>query len=873
VRAVPAQGGKTAVSGDAPTSFHLGAGESVARARPLSDAATSSAGRINRGVLRGAGISPPKSVPQHPAARQTLVLVDVANPGRRWRDPNTLESRHRAESAAAFAPPAGPPDLSAPAGAAAAASAGAGAAGAARPRSSSFLARNGGATRYLSNGVSNRAVTPALSAHQRLSSLEDSLAQTGTQLWTTGPAGYVRGSAAEASSGQSGWSAAADDAELNDGRWPMPSRPPSGAAHSGLPRTSAAGQGYAFTTGQIARRPATARFSALDRDAAPLELAGGLGAGAGGVIDLSATRAVGWAPGAPSEAAADAPSASAAALAAAAATALQRERAPPTLFDLPPPVPLLRSKADAETFISRASRRGVNPRTRASNLDASLGALVAANAAAAAHLMGHALPGSRLGLAGTSAAIAAASVRLPAAAGAAGSAFASSQTLQQQMLEESGLQEQQQHLQMQMQMQMQAQHDGSQGGGGSRAEDDFGDGYPGGSQQQQHEQQQRGGELPAPAPTTYGSSGRGQAVGGGFRSVLSGAAGPASAANDVPRRTTSHMGGESWTSRESYTLVALPRSEEMLRAGAMQARFTQRLEPHHEKDLTHGFVDAGLWNEMNLLGNTKSPVRRPLTAQPLPTAELHGRGAALARAFPPQREHAVEHAHYGYGAPAAAGVLLDGKVPPFGALLNERAGRLRAAHEQLGGAQLEALRLGSSLAATAVRSTSPGAAARAASAAAAGGFPLSPRATMREAEAESRRHLPPHPESAALDAFDAKHSVRDPSHWPVKVLRAKIRESGVADRVGMAPAEALQRASRAQLLAAWERVPAARRILELYGNAGLMNASHPLSQGGVFTESSSSLHGAIGLPTNVISGRTNALQHAVGAEEGRWSRL
>ena len=123
---------------------------------------------------------------------------------------------------------------------------------------------------------------------------------------------------------------------------------------------------------------------------------------------------------------------------------------------------------------------------------------------------------------------------------------------------------------------------------------------------------------------------------------------------------------------------------------------------------------------------------------------------------------------------------------------------------------------------------------------------------------------------AALDAFDAAHSVHDPSHWPVKVLRAKIRESGVADRVGMQAPEDLARASKAQLLAAWERVPAARRILDLYGHAGQMNASHPLS---VFSDSSRSLHGAVGVASNVVFGRTSALQHAVNHEDGRWSRF
>ena len=91
------------------------------------------------------------------------------------------------------------------------------------------------------------------------------------------------------------------------------------------------------------------------------------------------------------------------------------------------------------------------------------------------------------------------------------------------------------------------------------------------------------------------------------------------------------------------------------------------------------------------------------------------------------------------------------------------------------------------------------------------------------------------------------------------------------------PSSSFARASRAQLLAAWERVPAARRILELYGNAGQQTATEPLAShpltADLFTDSSRSLHGAVGVASNIIFGRTSALQHAIENEEGRWSRL
>ena len=458
---------------------------------------------------------------------------------------------------------------------------------------------------------------------------------------------------------------------------------------------------------------------------------------------------------------------------------------------------------------------------------------MAANAAAAAHLMGHALAGSRLGLAGTAAAIAAASVRLPAAAEAASAAFSSSQVLQQQL----SLQQQQE-----MQHQQPSFHGddtaASGGGGGSTFQDE-------------PPQQPRG----PPAPASYGSSGRAQSVGGGFRSALNGMAGPSAASNDVPRRTTAHMGGESWTSRESYTLVALPRSEEMLRAGALQARFTTRLEPHHEKDLTHGFVDRGTWNELNLMGNTKSPVRRPLSPAPLPASDPVA--AARAASFPPQQTHAVGDRDYGYGYASRHGVPLDGGLPPLGQLLHDRAGRIASAREQLQRAELEALHGGGAFQAAGVGPAGGGT------------LPLSPRATARLEATLARRHLPAHPESAALDAFDQSRRAHAPVHWPVKVLRAKIRDSGVAERVGMHPPEVLARASRAQLLAAWERVPAARHIIELMGAAGSGGAvalamgappQHPLS---VFADSSRSLLGAVGMPTNVAMGRTSALEVAI----------
>lgn len=787
VRSVPNQGCTTAVSSDTPSVFHLQSVATMSRADNRSanvDSKKSAAMSLNSGVLRGSAVIPPEQphLEIRPGVKQTIVMVDVAKTSRRFRDPSSVNSLHkvameegsRPATAAAGVPTS---DVNVAAGKY-------GSGSSDFNNSSAFRYRNGMVTKYSHRGSIDRSVTPMLSSHQRLTSLEDTLSH-GTHLWTTGPAGYVRGSAAEASSGQSGMSATGEDAEIVDGRWPRPSPVPRGASFNGLPRSSDGGFGYAFTTGLLARKPSTARFSSLDGQNQEQ------GESSIFAIDRSAAKAIGWTPTPQSE-----PSSESSSVTLNAAAA-------PHLLEIPKPLKMLRPKAETETFISRASKNGVSSRSRASNLDASLGLLVTTNAAAAAKVMGHALPGSALGVDGTLAAIATASVNLPADAVVSDNSSAVFEMSRRQMNEHyEVLQQRKKYLE-------------NVGGGGSVATNsvDFEQIYPSMQQLQamQHRQQQA---------LTFGSSNRGLNSSGGYRSSILGSltGGPQSTTNDVPRRATTHPGGESWTTRESYTLAILPRSEEMLRAGALQARFTARLHPHHEMDLTHGFVDQGLWSTMNFTGNSKSPTRRPLNPTPLPTQDtLNSTAPSSQEDFPPKASE------YGYGEHANAGVFLDGKLPPLGSLMRDRTNaNVPSLHNtNSSAARVPALDLNGP------------------------GFYGSSQRSAEEAS-----------ELAELDEFDLRNGAKELRNMPDKTLKAMIEASGVAHLIGMGEPGVLSKAKKAELLLAIDRIPAAKMKRMVYGSPPKFSNTSLLEQ----SLSSLDVPGTSGVQTQAFLGHTSRLQ-------------
>jgi len=730
---------------------------------------------LNTGVLKGSAVIPPEQphLQIRPGVKQTIVMVDIAKTSRRFRDPSSVNSLHK--SALENQNEGNIRPVSAEAGVPFSDSQAAGKVGSGssdQNNATAFRYRNGMVTKYSNRASMDRSVTPMLSSHQRLTSLEDTLSRS-THLWTTGPAGYVKGSAAEASSGQSGMSATGEDAEIADGRWPRPSPVPRGASFNGLPRSSDGGFGYAFTTGLLGRKPSTARYSSLENNEESSIFA----------IDRSAAKAIGWTPQG------DALSVDTVVNAAAA----------PHLLEIPKPIKNLRPKAETETFISRASKVGVSSRSRASNLDASLGLLVTTNAAAAAKVMGHELPGSQLGVDGTLAAIASASVKLPTDAVVSSNNSAAMFEMSRRQMNEHY--EMLQHRKKLLET------------GGSSVETnsiDFEQIYP--SMQQLQAMQQRQTQA-----LTFGSSNRGLNSSGGFRSSILGSltGGPLSTTNDVPSRTTSHPGGESWTTRESYTLAILPRSEEMLRAGALQARFTARLHPHHEMDLTHGFVDKGLWSQMNFTGNSKSPTRRPLNPTPLPTE-----GVSAAQVF---IENPLPDVDYGYGTAAKSGFYLDGKLPPLGSLMKDRM----SATVQTVANNIDKT------------------------------FSKVPSLDLDINRFNTQQQLPEQAaELAELDEFDLRLGTKEQRNMPDKTLRAMIEASGVADMIGMGDRNILSRAKKSELLLAIDRIPSAKMKFMVY-NSPQKNSSQSLLEQSL---SSLDVPGTSSMPTQAFIGYTSRLQ-------------
>ncbi len=70
----------------------------------------------------------------------------------------------------------------------------------------------------------------------------------------------------------------------------------------------------------------------------------------------------------------------------------------------------------------------------------------------------------------------------------------------------------------------------------------------------------------------------------------------------------------------------------------------------------------------------------------------------------------------------------------------------------------------------------------------------------------------------ALGAWESAHEglLQDPSNWPKRKLRDKLRESGVAHLLGLGDAAALDGASKQALLSAFGRIAATRRMQEIY---------------------------------------------------------
>ncbi len=142
---------------------------------------------LTTGVLRGSGVETPAAAApsSSPSAAPTssshgigrggssIVFIESIKPGKRAKDPNSVESIHRrameSSSASSSASPSASPAPPTPLG--------------------PYHAVFGSGTRYVDKGVAGRAVTPIYASHQRLTTLEATLSQM--QLWS-GEAGVTQ---------------------------------------------------------------------------------------------------------------------------------------------------------------------------------------------------------------------------------------------------------------------------------------------------------------------------------------------------------------------------------------------------------------------------------------------------------------------------------------------------------------------------------------------------------------------------------------------------------------------------------------------------------------------------------------------------------
>jgi hypothetical protein len=311
-----------------------------------------------------------------------------------------------------------------------------------------------------------------------------------------------------------------------------------------------------------------------------------------------------------------------------------------------------------------------------------------------------------------------------------------------------------------------------------------------------------------------------------------------------------HLGGDTWTTRKSYSLANMGHGRDMVREGALQARFTYRMGPRHDTDLNEGFVSQGTWGTMNFRGDTKSPQRRPLAASPVGAASelvlgagagmTTGAGGARAGQSPSSPGFVPTYTTNSSSSSNSGGRAPEGFVPPvltqktaFGKLLEERA-----------------VKASSYSASPSLTSSRPSL-----------DIPLAHRRNFAS-------------EMSDLDQFDREHDMGNPTHWPKKVLRAKIAASGVSEAIGMS-AEALERADKAALLAAYERIPATKRLLAMYSTgkpaadgASASSASASAGAGAAGGSGAGSGSGSGSATGSVVGGQASSLDAGARSDAG-----
>ena len=279
-------------------------------------------------------------------------------------------------------------------------------------------------------------------------------------------------------------------------------------------------------------------------------------------------------------------------------------------------------------------------------------------------------------------------------------------------------------------------------------------------------------------------------------------------------------------------LVRMRSGQELISLASVQARAIRRLDANHNTDLTHGWIHEGTWPELNLGGSTLSPTRRKAVPIPLEheeAASVRPGGARYANAI---AAGAVDAGGVvGGGSSSLEGMgggddnrggTRERRMSYFEAQGAETPRNLWAAPgAAVGAMQQQQQQHDVTKQRTALGNEMVSAAVAAPAEEWRGGPAGVHQAQYTAARLSLEQAAPiahtgaPGDELEALAAFERARGIESPHAWPNKVLRAKLRASGVLAELGLGATGALEEASRDALISAHAHIRYAKAKKEL----------------------------------------------------------
>lgn len=292
--------------------------------------------------------------------------------------------------------------------------------------------------------------------------------------------------------------------------------------------------------------------------------------------------------------------------------------------------------------------------------------------------------------------------------------------------------------------------------------------------------------------------------------------------DQLPNRVSRSAGG-------FRTLSRMDTGNEVVTKGLLQARTIRRMAPNHNVDLAVGYIDKGLWPVLNLKGDTRNANTRTLKPQPevgksspiqndaayeeYPYYNPEDTAASESGTYMLQKPDSTHKGMYASYSDHALSVTNGSQGQYFNEnTLQEGWGE----HPNLtrDGVSRDSTALGNVLKERAENTDNP--------------QYDSLRRMSSTVPNRKGKQSSTNPELAELDKFERVNDLNNPSHWTKKAIRSKIIASGVLKELGLTP-ETLAKASKEMLLAAYQRIPSTKRMMELYSAEKPMSRS--LSRG------------------------------------------